>query len=128
LLGAEVDLGMCFFEKNRCRSDPGSGEAVIDTAIEKNRHTERTVLGILVLLFVVGLGLMVYAAVIQRWALLVPGGFLQIVPILHEAGWDSIPLTQASSPRPVDLARFRHAYENLLNHEHFDILQAIFGE
>jgi hypothetical protein len=28
----------------------------------------------------------------------------------------------------VDLARVRHAYETLLSHDHFDILQALLGE
>lgn len=54
-------------------------EAAIDGAIEKNRHTERMVLLVLVSLFVVGLGLIVYAAILQQWALLVPGSFLQII-------------------------------------------------
>jgi MFS superfamily sulfate permease-like transporter len=54
-------------------------EACIDAAIEKNRHTERIVIGVLVSLFVVGLGLMVYAAIIRRWELLVPGSLLQII-------------------------------------------------
>jgi hypothetical protein len=54
-------------------------EACIDAAIEKNRHMERIVIGVLVTLFVVGLGLMAYAAVSQRWELLVPGSFVQII-------------------------------------------------
>lgn len=52
----------------------------------------------------------------------------RIDQILHEAGWDQVPQPKSSSPSPVDLARFRRAYENLLSHEQFDILQAILGE
>ena len=54
-------------------------ESCIDAAIEKNLHTERIVIGVLVSLFAVGLGLMVYAAISQRWQLLVPGSLLQII-------------------------------------------------
>ncbi|HTU92467.1 MAG TPA: hypothetical protein VMF69_20465 [Gemmataceae bacterium] len=54
-------------------------EACIDAAIEKNRHTERIVIGVLLTLFVAGLGLMVYAVVSQRWELLVPGSIVQIL-------------------------------------------------
>jgi hypothetical protein len=54
-------------------------EACIDAAIEKNRHTERIVIGVLVTLFVAGLGLMVYAAIVQRWELLVPGSIVQVI-------------------------------------------------
>ena len=54
-------------------------EACIDAAIEKNRHTERIVVGVLLMLFVAGLGLMIYAAISQRWEMLVPGSIVQII-------------------------------------------------
>ncbi len=46
----------------------------IDQAIQDNRRHERIIVIVLVLLFAVGLGLIVYGAVLQEWALLVPGG------------------------------------------------------
>ena len=53
--------------------------ACIDAAIEKNRRAERIVIAVLVLLFLAGLGLLVYGAAIQRWELLVPGSLVQLV-------------------------------------------------
>ena len=47
--------------------------------MEKNRYTECIVIAILVALFVVGLGLLIYGALIQRWELLVPGGLVQLI-------------------------------------------------
>ncbi len=54
-------------------------ESCIDAAIEKNRRTEQIVVGVLVSLFAVGLGLIVYAAIVQHWQLLVPGSIVQMV-------------------------------------------------
>ena len=51
----------------------------IDQAIVDNRRHERIIVAILVLLFSVGLGLVIYGAVLQEWSLLVPGGFLQVM-------------------------------------------------
>lgn len=51
----------------------------IDIAINDNRRHERIIVGVLVSLFVVGLGLVVYGAAIERWELLVPGGTLQLM-------------------------------------------------
>ena len=51
----------------------------IDAAIEKNRRTERVVIAVLILLFLTGLGLLIYGALIRRWELLVPGGLAQLV-------------------------------------------------
>jgi hypothetical protein len=53
--------------------------ACIDEAIVKNRRTERVVVAILIALFLTGLGLLIYGAVIQRWELLVPGGLAQLI-------------------------------------------------
>jgi hypothetical protein len=53
--------------------------ACIDAAIEKNRRTERAVIAILVSLFLAGLGLLIYGAIIRRWELLVPGGLAQLI-------------------------------------------------
>lgn len=50
----------------------------IDVAIRQNRRHERVIVIVLVLLFVVGLGLIIYGAAIQEWQLLVPGGILQL--------------------------------------------------
>ena len=58
--------------------------ASIDRAIAKNRRQEWVVIGVLVSLFAVGLGLLVFGAVTQTWALLAPGGLIQmaiVVPI-----------------------------------------------
>jgi len=53
--------------------------ACIDAAIKKNRRTEYAVIAVLLLLFLAGLGLLIYGAVIQRWELLVPGGLVQLI-------------------------------------------------
>ena len=53
--------------------------ACIESAIDKNRRTERTVVAVLVCLFVAGLGLLIYGAAIQRWELLVPGSIVQVI-------------------------------------------------
>ncbi len=50
----------------------------IDVAIVANRAREMIIAVVLVLLFLVGLGLMIYGAAIQRWELLVPGGVTQL--------------------------------------------------
>jgi cytochrome b subunit of formate dehydrogenase len=53
--------------------------ATIERALKKNRRTEWVVVFMLVALFVSGLSLILFGAVIQRWQLLVPGGILQLV-------------------------------------------------
>ena len=50
----------------------------IDAAISKNRRQEWLAIGTLVGLFLVGLGLLVYGAVVQAWQLLIPGGITQL--------------------------------------------------
>jgi hypothetical protein len=56
--------------------------ACIEAAVEKNRRTERVVIGILITLFAAGLGLLIYVALTQQWQLLVPGGLVQMVIFL----------------------------------------------
>lgn len=53
--------------------------ACIDSAIEKNRRTERIVITVLLLFFLTGLGLLIYGGVIGRWEFFVPGGMVQLV-------------------------------------------------
>ena len=55
--------------------------AQIEAAIAANRRQEWIVIGSLIALFVVGLSLLVYGAVIQAWQALVPGGLIQTVVI-----------------------------------------------
>ena len=52
--------------------------ARIDSTIAENRRSERIIVVALLLLFAVGLGLIVYGAIIGRWEFLVPGGILQL--------------------------------------------------
>ncbi len=54
----------------------------VDAAISKNHRTERVVVGVLIALFAVGLGLLVFGAVVQRWELLVPGTLTQLTIVL----------------------------------------------
>lgn len=57
----------------------------IDSAIKENRKHEYLLVVVLILLFVVGLGLLVYGAVTKELWLLAPGGILQstiVFPIL----------------------------------------------
>jgi hypothetical protein len=53
--------------------------ACIDEAIGKNRRTEYLAIVVLVSLFTVGLGLLIYGAVVQEWKLLAPGGIVQAI-------------------------------------------------
>ena len=50
----------------------------IDAALRQNRRQEHLIIGVLVALFAVGLGLIVYGAAIQAWGLLAPGGILHL--------------------------------------------------
>lgn len=52
--------------------------ACIEAAIAKNRRQEWIVIGVLLALFAIGLGLLVLGAVSQTWALLAPGGLVQV--------------------------------------------------
>ena len=52
--------------------------ACIERAIAKNRRQEWTVVGVLLALFATGLGMLVYGAVSQTWALLGSGGLIQV--------------------------------------------------
>lgn len=54
----------------------------IEAAIASNRRLERAVIAGLCLLFVVGLALLVYGALVQAWQLLVPGGLIQTAIVL----------------------------------------------
>ena len=54
----------------------------IDLAIRKNRHQERVVIAVLVLLFAVGVGLLVYGAAAAAWGFLASGGLLQLAILL----------------------------------------------
>ena len=49
----------------------------IEAAIKKNQQTERIIITCCVAMFLVGLGLLVFGAVIQRWEILIPGGLVQ---------------------------------------------------
>jgi hypothetical protein len=51
-------------------------------AIAKNRRQEWVAIGVLVSLFLVGLGLLIYGALAQVWQLVVPGGIIQTTIIL----------------------------------------------
>jgi hypothetical protein len=58
----------------------------IEAAIAKNRRQEWIVTGVLLALFVTGLGLLVYGALTRTWPLLASGGLVQITivfPILR---------------------------------------------
>ncbi len=50
----------------------------IDVAIRQNRGQERIIVVLLVMLFVSGLGLVVWGAATKAWSLLAPGGLLQL--------------------------------------------------
>src|SRR5438067_315605 len=50
----------------------------IDTALSKNHRTEVVILVVLVLLFLIGLGLMVYGAAIQHWEFVAPGALAEL--------------------------------------------------
>ena len=54
----------------------------IDAAIEKNHRQEWVAIGVLVALFLTGLGLLVYGALAQVWQLLIPGGLAQLTIVL----------------------------------------------
>ena len=56
-------------------------ERRIDQALEENRRRERVVTGLLVALFVSGIGLLVYAAAVRYWPLLFAGLFLNVLVI-----------------------------------------------
>lgn len=60
--------------------------ACIEAATAKNRRQEWVVIGLLVALFVTGLGLLVYGAWTQAWGLLVPGGLIQITIVFPLRG------------------------------------------
>src|SRR5205807_431489 len=55
--------------------------ACIDQAIAKNHRQEWLAITTLVLLFLAGLGLLVYGAIAQVWQLLVPGGLVQLTVV-----------------------------------------------
>lgn len=55
--------------------------AAIAAAVAANRRQEMLVVAVLVTLFVVGLGLLVYAAIAQAWVLLAPGGLVQVTVV-----------------------------------------------
>ncbi len=50
----------------------------IDAAIAKNRRYEQVIIFLLILLFLVGLALIVWGAIIQRWELIVPGSLFEL--------------------------------------------------
>ena len=50
----------------------------IDQAINDNRGRERVIVGVLIVMFVVGLGLILYGAISRSLQLLVPGGVIQV--------------------------------------------------
>lgn len=52
--------------------------ACIEAAIAKNRRQEWIVVGVLLALFATGLGLLTFGAISQMWALLAPGGLVQV--------------------------------------------------
>lgn len=52
--------------------------ACIEQAIAKNHRQEWLAIAVLVLLFLAGVGLLVYGAIAQVWQLLIPGGLAQV--------------------------------------------------
>ena len=56
--------------------------ACIELARLKNRKQEWVAVGVLVTLFGVGLGLLIYGAVANHWQLLIPGGLAQVTVVL----------------------------------------------
>jgi len=70
-------------------ADPKIVEEVsqaIDAAIGKNRRLEFLTVGVLLTLFVAGIGLLVYGAIRERWELLCSGGIVELavtLPIKH---------------------------------------------
>jgi hypothetical protein len=50
----------------------------IDAALRKNHRTELVIIGVLLLLFLSGIGLIIFGAAVQRWEFLVPGGLAEL--------------------------------------------------
>ncbi len=53
----------------------------IDRAIRRNIHLERLIIGILVTLFLSGIGLVIGGVVSQRWECFIPGGLAEVAII-----------------------------------------------
>ena len=63
------------------KSEPdvvGEVTRYVNEAISTNRQQEWVVIALLLALFLVGLGLLVYGAYSQSWQLLAPGGIIQM--------------------------------------------------
>jgi hypothetical protein len=54
----------------------------IEQALTHNRSQERLIVGLLAVLFLTGLGLLIFGAIAQSWTLLVPGGLVQLAIVM----------------------------------------------
>ena len=86
--------------------------AEMATAFAVARRRERLETGVLLALFFVGLGLLVYGALTQAWQLLIPGGLVQasiVIPLERLVKIRAEQLTLQLLPQLMRLADTREA-------------------